>query len=100
MGDSIIVGKKPMSTLVVDCLLPGKRLYVLSTGTGLAPFMSIVRDPQTYEKFEQVIPVYGVRQVDELAAHDLLIEHLPQHEFLGDLVSSKLRYTPTVTRQP
>ena len=99
VGDSIIVGKKPTGTLVVDYLLPGKRLYMLSTGTGLAPFMSIVRDPETYEKFEQVILVHGVRQVDELAYHDLLVEHLPQHEFLGDLVSSKLRYYPTVTRQ-
>ena len=99
VGDSIIVGKKPTGTLVVDYLLPGKRLYMLSTGTGLAPFMSIVRDPETYEKFEQVILVHGVRQVDELAYHDVLVEHLPQHEFLGELVTSKLRYYPTVTRQ-
>jgi ferredoxin--NADP+ reductase len=61
--------------------------------------MSIVRDPETYEKFDQVILVHGVRQKDELAYHDLLIEHLPNHEFLGDLVSSKLRYYPTVTRE-
>jgi ferredoxin--NADP+ reductase len=79
--------------------VPGKRLYLLSTGTGLAPFMSIVRDPETYEKFEQVILVHGVRQVDELAYHDLLVEHLPNHEFLGELVTSKLRYYPTVTRE-
>ncbi len=69
------------------------------TGTGLAPFMSLVRDPETYEKFEQVILVHGVRQVDELAYHDLLVEHLPAHEFLGDMVSSQLRYYPTVTRE-
>jgi ferredoxin--NADP+ reductase len=99
VGDSIIVGRKPTGTLVADYLLPGKRLYMLSTGTGLAPFMSIVRDPETYEKFEQVILVHGVRQVDELAYHDLLVEHLPNHEFLGDLVTSKLRYYPTVTRE-
>jgi ferredoxin/flavodoxin---NADP+ reductase len=99
VGDTIIVGRKPTGTLVVDYLLPGKRLYMLSTGTGLAPFMSIVRDPETYEKFEQVILVHGVRQVDELAYHDLLIEHLPKHEFLGELVTDKLRYYPTVTRQ-
>jgi ferredoxin--NADP+ reductase len=99
VGDSIIVGRKPTGTLVVDYLLPGKRLYLLSTGTGLAPFMSIVRDPDTYDKFEQVILVHGVRQVDELAYHDVLVEHLPNHEFLGDLVTSKLRYYPTVTRQ-
>jgi ferredoxin/flavodoxin---NADP+ reductase len=99
VGDEIIVGRKPTGTLVVDYLLPGKRLYMLSTGTGLAPFMSIVRDPETYEKFEQVILVHGVRQVDELAYHDVLVEHLPNHEFLGELVSSKLRYYPTVTRE-
>jgi len=72
---------------------------MLGTGTGLAPFMSIVRDPETYEKFEQVVLVHGVRQVDELAYHDLLVEHLPNHEILGELVTSKLRYYPTVTRQ-
>jgi ferredoxin--NADP+ reductase len=99
VGDTVIVGRKPTGTLVVDYLLPGKRLYLLSTGTGLAPFMSIIRDPDTYEKFEQVVLVHGVRQVDELAYHDLLVEHLPQHEVLGELVSSKLRYYPTVTRE-
>ena len=98
-GDKVIVGRKPTGTLVIDYLLPGKRLYLLGTGTGLAPFMSIVRDPDTYEKFEQVVLVHGVRTVDELAYHDLLVEHLPSHEFLGELVTSKLRYYPTVTRQ-
>lgn len=99
VGDTIIVGRKPTGTLLTDYLLPGKRLYLLSTGTGLAPFMSIVRDPETYEKFEQIILVHGVRQADELAYHDLLVEHLPNHEFLGEMVTSKLRYYPTVTRE-
>ena len=99
VGDSIIVGRKPTGTLLIDYLLPGKRLFLLSTGTGLAPFMSIVRDPATYEKFEQIILVHGVRKKDELAYHDLLVEHLPAHEFLGDLVTSQLRYYPTVTRE-
>ena len=99
-GDNIVVGRKPTGTLLIDYLLPGKHLYLLATGTGLAPFMSIVRDPETYEKFDQVILVHGVRQKDELAYHDLLMEHLPNHEFLGDLVTSKLRYYPTVTREP
>jgi ferredoxin--NADP+ reductase len=99
VGDTIIVGRKPTGTLLSDYLLPGKRLYMLSTGTGLAPFMSIVRDPEVYEKFDQLVLVHGVRQVDELAYHDLLVEHLPSHEFLGDMVSSKLRYYPTVTRE-
>ncbi|MES2015547.1 MAG: ferredoxin--NADP reductase [Pseudomonadota bacterium] len=99
VGDTIIVGRKPTGTLLSDYLLPGRRLYMLSTGTGLAPFMSIVRDPEIYDKFDQLVLVHGVRQIDELAYHDLLVEHLPNHEFLGDLVSSKLRYYPTVTRE-
>ena len=99
VGDSIVVGRKPTGTLVLDYLLPGKRLYLLSTGTGLAPFMSIIRDPETYERFEQIVLVHGVRQVDELAYHDLLTRHLPTHEVLGELVTSQLRYYPTVTRE-
>jgi ferredoxin/flavodoxin---NADP+ reductase len=99
VGDTVIVGKKPTGTLVIDYLTPGKHLYLLSTGTGLAPFMSIIRDPDTYERFEQVILVHGVRNKDELAYHDLVTEHLPAHEFLGDMISSKLRYYPTVTRE-
>ncbi len=99
VGDTIIVGRKPTGTLVVDYLLPGKRLYLLATGTGLAPFMSIVRDPEVYEKFEQIVLVHGVRLVDELAYHDMLLDHLPSHEFLGELVTSQLLYYPTVTRE-
>ena len=99
VGDSIIVGRKPTGTLLIDYLLPGKRLFMFSTGTGLAPFMSVIRDPATYEKFEQVILVHGVRQVEELAYHDLLTEHLPEHEFLGEMIKKQLRYYPTVTRE-
>jgi ferredoxin/flavodoxin---NADP+ reductase len=99
VGDTIIVGKKPTGTLLIDYLNPGKRLYMLSTGTGMAPFMSIIRDPETYERFEQVILVHGVRNKDELAYHDLVTEHLPAHEFLGEMVAAKLRYYPTVTRE-
>lgn len=98
VGDTIIVGKKPTGTLLIDYLTPAKRLYLLSTGTGLAPFLSIIRDPETYEKFETVVVVHGVRQVDELAYHDLIVDHLPQHEFLGDMIGQQLRYYPTVTR--
>ena len=100
VGDSIIVGKKPTGTLLIDYLLPGKRLYLLSTGTGMAPFLSIIRDPDTYEKFEQVILVHGTRQVNELAYHDYLTQELPQHEFLGEMVSKQFMYYPTVTREP
>ena len=99
-GDSVIVGHKPTGTLLIDYLLPGKRLYLLGTGTGLAPFMSIIRDPDTYEKFDQVILVHGCRLVSELAYRDYITQELPQHEFLGDMVSSQLKYYPTVTREP
>jgi ferredoxin--NADP+ reductase len=99
VGDTVIVGKKPTGTLLIDYTLPGKRLYLLGTGTGLAPFLSIIRDPETYEKFEKVVLVHGVRQVDELAYHDMVTEHLPNHEFLGDVVREQLLYYPTVTRE-
>jgi ferredoxin--NADP+ reductase len=99
VGDVILVGRKPTGTLVIDYLHRGKRLYLLSTGTGLAPFMSIVRDPDTYERFEQVILVHGVRTKDELAYHDLVAEHLPAHEILGEMVKRQLCYYPTVTRE-
>ena len=100
VGDTIIVGRKPTGTLLIDYLLPGKRLYLLSTGTGMAPFLSIIRDPDTYEKFEKVILVHGTREVKELAYHDYLTNELPKHEFLGEMVSKQLLYYPTVTREP
>ncbi len=99
VGDKVIVGRKPTGTLVIDYLLPGKRLYMLATGTGLAPFMSIIRDPATYEQFEQVVLVHGVRQVNELAYHDYITKELPVHEFLGEMVTGQLLYYPTVTRE-
>lgn len=98
-GDTVVVGRKPTGTLLIDYLLPGKRLYLLGTGTGLAPYLSIVRDPETYEKFEEVIVVHGVREVKELAYRELLTETLPEHEFLGDMVKQQMRYYPTVTRE-
>lgn len=100
VGDSIVVGRKPTGTLLIDYLLPGKRLYMFSTGTGMAPFLSIARDPETYEKFEEVILVHGVREVKELAYHDYLTKELPAHELLGEMVSSQFKYYPTVTREP
>lgn len=98
-GDKIIVGRKPTGTLLIDYLLPGKHLYLLGSGTGLAPFISIVRDPETYERFEKVIIVHGVREVAELAYHDHLAVDLPKHEFLGEFASQQLLYYPTVTRE-
>ncbi len=99
-GDSIIVGHKPTGTLLIDYLLPGKRLYLFGTGTGLAPYMSIIRDPDTYEKFDEVILVHGCRLVAELAYRDYITNELPQHEFLGEMVRQQLKYYPTVTREP
>ena len=99
VGDTIVVGRKPTGTLLIDYLTPAKRLYLIGTGTGLAPFMSIIRDPETYERFEQVVLLHGVREVKELAYHDYITQELPQNEFLGELVSQQLLYYPTVTRE-
>jgi len=99
VGDTVIVGRKPTGTLLIDYLLPGKRLYLLSTGTGVAPFLSIIRDPETYERFEKVILVHGTREVNELAYRDMIEQDLPKHEFLGELLAGKLLYYPTVTRE-
>jgi ferredoxin--NADP+ reductase len=100
VGDSILVGRKASGTLLSQNLLSGKNLYLLSTGTGLAPFMSIVQDPDVYEKFEKVILVHGCRQVGELAYQKRIADELPNHEFLGEFVSERLIYYPTVTREP
>lgn len=98
-GDEILVGTRATGTLVTSTLRPGKRLYLLSTGTGLAPFMSIVRDPETYEAYEHVVLAHGVRTVDELGYSDYIQNELPEHEYLGELVRDKLRYYPAVTRE-
>lgn len=99
-GDSILVSRKPVGTLVVDDLLPGKHLYLFATGTGLAPFMSIIKDPEVYERFEKVILVHGVRWTSELAYADYIQNELPANEFFGDMVQGKLIYYPLVTREP
>jgi ferredoxin--NADP+ reductase len=100
VGDKIVVGKKPTGTLLIDYLLPAKNLYLIGTGTGLAPFMCLIRDPETYEKFEKVILVHGVREVKELAYSEYIQHELPDHEFLGEMVTNQLLYYPTVTREP
>ncbi|WP_017460524.1 ferredoxin--NADP reductase [Dyella ginsengisoli] len=99
-GDEVIVSRKPTGTLVLNDLKPGKRLYLLSTGTGLAPFMSLVRDPETYERFEKVVVAHGVREISDLAYGDYLQHELPQHEYLGEMVREKLIYYPSVSREP
>jgi ferredoxin/flavodoxin---NADP+ reductase len=85
---------------VLNDLKPGKHLYLLATGTGLAPFLSIVRDPETYERFDSIVLAHGVRRIDDLAYAHYLEHELPQHEYLGELVREKLIYYPTVTREP
>uniref|UniRef100_UPI00333ED8F8 ferredoxin--NADP reductase n=1 Tax=Castellaniella defragrans TaxID=75697 RepID=UPI00333ED8F8 len=100
VGDSILISSKPVGTLVADDLKPGKRLYLFATGTGLAPFLSIIKDPEVYDRFEKVILVHGVRFVSELAYSDYIQHELPQDEYLGEMVRDKLIYYPTVTREP
>ncbi len=100
IGDGILINGKPTGTLVLDNLLPGRHLYLMATGTGLAPFLSIIKDPATYERFDKVVLVHGCRLVSELAYNQLITEELPNHEFLGKLISGKLIYYPTVTREP
>ena len=98
-GDQILVSTKSTGTLIVDNLLPGKHLYLLSTGTGLAPFMSIIKDPEVYEHYEKIILVHGVRHISELAYQDVITQQLPENEFFGEEVREKLLYYPTVTRE-
>jgi ferredoxin--NADP+ reductase len=99
VGDEILVGTKPVGTLITDSLLPGKNLYLLSTGTGLAPFMSIIKDLDVYEQYDKVILTHGVRYVSELAYQDRIENELPNNEYFGDIVREKLIYYPTVTRE-
>jgi ferredoxin/flavodoxin---NADP+ reductase len=98
-GDEVLVSRKPTGTLLLHDLKPGKRLYLLSSGTGLAPFMSIIKDPQTYERFEKVILVHGVRYRSELAYRDYIEWELTHHEYLGEQIRNQLIYFPTVTRE-
>lgn len=100
VGQEVLVSRKPTGTLVLHDLWPGKHLYLFSTGTGLAPFLSLVKDPEMYERFEKIVLVHGVRVVSELAYEDFLKRELLEHEFLGELARDKLIYYPTVTREP
>ena len=99
-GDKLVVGKKPTGTLLISDLHPGKHLYLLGTGTGLAPWLSIVKDPETYERFEKVIVCHGVRFEQDLAYRDYFEKELFEDEILGELVRDKLLYYPAVTREP
>jgi ferredoxin--NADP+ reductase len=99
-GDEILVGRKATGTLITDNLIPGKRLLLLSTGTGLAPFASLIKDPDVYDRFETIVLVHGCRQVSELAYGEELVAKLRDDELFGPLLSEKLLYYPTVTREP
>ncbi|OYV36478.1 MAG: ferredoxin--NADP(+) reductase [Acidocella sp. 20-61-6] len=99
-GDEILVGGKPTGTLIQDNLHPGKTLYLLGTGTGLAPFISIIKDPDTYERYEHVVLVHGCRTIPELGYGEMVVNSLHEDEFFSELVAGKLLYYPTVTREP
>ena len=98
-GDQVLVGRKPTGTLLIHDLHPGRNLYLLGTGTGLAPWLSVIKDPETYERFERVIVGHGVRRAGDLAYRDYLVNELPRHEFLGGQISRQLLYYPAVTRE-
>ncbi len=98
-GDQIILRPKPVGTLVLDALLPGKRLWFLATGTGIAPFASLMRDPETYEKYEQVVMMHTCRTVAELDYGRELVESLKDDPLIGEFVGDKLKYYPTTTRE-
>lgn len=100
VGDKVIVGGKATGSLIVDDLLPGKNLYLFATGTGLAAFMSVIQDPEVYERFEHIILVHGTRKIADLAYKDFIENELPENEYLGEEVKAKLIYYPTVTREP
>ena len=98
VGDEVLVGRKPTGTLVLDGLRPGKNLYLLGTGTGLAPFLSLVRDPETYERYEKVIVTHTVRHMSDLSYRQFLEHDLPHDPDLGEMIAPKLIYYPSVTR--
>ena len=99
VGDELLVSRKPTGTLVIHDLKPAKNLYLFSTGTGLAPYMSLIQDIEVYDRFEKVILVHGVRKVHDLAYKDFIENELPKNEFFGEEVKNKLIYYPTVTRE-
>jgi ferredoxin--NADP+ reductase len=98
-GDQVLLGKKPTGTLVLDALKPGKRLYMISTGTGIAPFASLIRDPETYEKFDQVILTHTCREAAELVYGNELVETVKSDELIGEMAQEKLVHFASVTRE-
>jgi ferredoxin--NADP+ reductase len=100
VGDELIIGRKSTGTLVLDALKPGRTLYMLGTGTGLAPWLSLVRDPEVYERFDTVVVTHTVRNIADLNYREFLADELPNDPDLGELIGPKLRYYPSVTREP
>ncbi|HTX48560.1 MAG TPA: ferredoxin--NADP reductase [Caulobacteraceae bacterium] len=100
VGDQVLIGRKSTGTLILDGLRPGKNLYLLGTGTGLAPFLSLARDPETYERYEKVVITHTVRHTADLSYRRLLEHDLPNDPDLGEIVAPKLIYYPSVTRDP
>ncbi len=98
-GDTVLIGRKPTGTLLISDLHPGRNLYLLGTGTGFAPWLSIIKDPETYERFERVVLCHGVRSAADLAYRDYIVNELPRHEFLGEQITKQLLYYPAVSRE-
>lgn len=99
VGDELILRPKPVGTLVHDALLPGKRVYFFATGTGFAPFASLIRDPETYEKFDEIILTHTCRTVDELEYGRQMVQGLEEDPLIGEMIEGKLKYYPTTTRE-
>lgn len=99
VGDKIIVQPKPVGSLVLDALLPGKRLYLFATGTGVAPFASLIRDPELYDRFDEIILTHTCRHVEELGYSQQLIDSLPSDPLIGELAAPRVRYYPTITQE-
>ncbi|HQX23659.1 MAG: ferredoxin--NADP reductase [Xanthomonadales bacterium] len=99
-GDTLLVGSKPTGTLLISDLHPGRNLYLFGTGTGLAPFLAVVKDPDTYARFERVILCHGVRNAADLAYRDYIEQELPRNPYLGEAIRKQLLYYPAVSREP
>lgn len=99
VGDELLIGRKPTGTLVLDALRPGRTLYMIGTGTGLAPWLSLSRDPEVYERFDNVVVTHTVREVADLNYRQFLSHDLPNDPDLGEMIGPKLKYYPTVTRE-
>ena len=100
VGDTVLIGRKPTGTLVCSSLQPGKRLFMLSTGTGIAPFASIIKDPEVYDLYDKLILAHGCREVAELQYGLGIVAAVKANEFFGEIAREKLIHYPTATREP